>query len=81
MELQLSETSEERNMLNICPSVCLSVQFCEVITVRWLRHLSGQMVRVMLDYVDHVTLCCKLKAAVMEQPQWPDICRLQGESN
>ncbi|XP_030275123.1 dynein heavy chain 12, axonemal isoform X1 [Sparus aurata] len=51
--------------------------FCEVITVRWLRHLSGQMVRVMLDYVDHVTLCCKLKAAVMEQQQWPDICRLQ----
>ncbi|XP_073324723.1 dynein axonemal heavy chain 12 [Pagrus major] len=51
--------------------------FCEVITVRWLRHLSGQVVRVLLDYVDHVTFCCKLKAALMEQRQWPDICRLQ----
>ncbi|XP_044066548.1 dynein axonemal heavy chain 12-like isoform X2 [Siniperca chuatsi] len=51
--------------------------FCEVITVSWLKHLSGQVVRILLDYVDHVTLCSKLKAAVMEQRQWPDICRLQ----
>lgn len=51
--------------------------FCEVITVSWLKHLSGRVVRILLDYVDHVTLCSKLKAAVMEQQQWPDICRLQ----
>ncbi|XP_034535658.1 dynein heavy chain 12, axonemal-like [Notolabrus celidotus] len=51
--------------------------FCEVITVSWLKHLSGQLVLVLLDYVDHVTLCSKLKAAVMEQQQWPDICRVQ----
>ncbi|XP_070759032.1 dynein axonemal heavy chain 12 isoform X1 [Enoplosus armatus] len=51
--------------------------FCEVITVYWLKHLSGHVVRILLDYVDHVTLCSKLKAAVMEQPQWPDVCRLQ----
>ncbi|KAM7421967.1 hypothetical protein PAMA_010171 [Pampus argenteus] len=57
--------------------VCLPVQFCEVITVSWLKHLSGHMVLILLDYVDHVTLCSKLKAAVMEQRQWPDICRLQ----
>uniref|UniRef100_A0A8D3C7N1 SOCS box domain-containing protein n=1 Tax=Scophthalmus maximus TaxID=52904 RepID=A0A8D3C7N1_SCOMX len=42
-----------------------------------LCHLSGHMVRVLLDYMDHVTLCSKLKAALMEQQQWPDICRLQ----
>ncbi|XP_070696464.1 dynein axonemal heavy chain 12 [Pempheris klunzingeri] len=50
--------------------------FCEVITVYWLSDLSGQVVRIMLDYMDHVTLCSKLKAALMEQQQWPDICRL-----
>lgn len=61
-----------------CPVEPPSVQFCEVITVRWLKDLSGQLVRVMLDYLDHVPLCSKLKAAVMEQRQWPDICRLQG---
>ncbi|XP_041816424.1 dynein heavy chain 12, axonemal-like [Chelmon rostratus] len=53
--------------------------FCEVITLSWLKHLSGQVVRILLDYVDHVTLCSKLKASVMEQQQWPDICRLQGK--
>ncbi|KAM9361833.1 dynein axonemal heavy chain 12 [Symphorus nematophorus] len=51
--------------------------FCEVITVSWLKNISGQVVRILLDYVDHVTLCSKLKAAVMEQQQWPDICRMQ----
>ncbi|XP_040889094.1 dynein heavy chain 12, axonemal-like [Toxotes jaculatrix] len=58
-------------------SVIKDTMFCEVITVSWLKHLSGHVVRVLLDYVDHVTLCSKLKAAVMEQQQWTEICRLQ----
>ncbi|XP_061796850.1 ankyrin repeat and SOCS box protein 14 [Nerophis lumbriciformis] len=58
-------------------TVIKDTMFCEVITVPWLKHLSGHVVRVLLDYVDHVTLCCKLKAALMEQQQWSDICRLQ----
>ncbi|XP_026162803.1 ankyrin repeat and SOCS box protein 14 isoform X3 [Mastacembelus armatus] len=60
-------------------SVIKDTMFCEVITVSWLRHLSGHVVHILLDYVDHVTLCSKLKVALMEQRQWPDICRLQGE--
>lgn len=62
-------------------SLSLSAQFCEVITVYWLKDLSGHVVRVLLDYVDHVTLCSKLKAVLMEQNQWADICRLQGNGN
>ncbi|XP_037608530.1 dynein heavy chain 12, axonemal-like [Sebastes umbrosus] len=58
-------------------SVIKDTMFCEVITVCSLKELSGHLVRIMLDYMDHVTLCSKLKAAVMEQQQWPDICRLQ----
>lgn len=54
-------------------------QFCEVITVYWLKDISGHMVRIMLDYVSHVTFCSKLKAALMEQKQWPDICKIQGK--
>lgn len=62
--------------------VSLSVlQFCEVITVSWLKHLSGQVVCILLDYVDHVTLCSKLKGAVMEHQQWPHICWLQGKGH
>jgi len=56
------------------------VQFCEVITVYWLKHISAQVVRIMLDYVDHVTLCSKLKTVLVEQKQWPEICKIQGES-
>ncbi|XP_059394191.1 dynein axonemal heavy chain 12-like [Carassius carassius] len=35
------------------------------------------MVHIMLDYVDHVTFCSRLKAALMEQKQWPEICKIQ----
>ncbi|KAM4741288.1 ankyrin repeat and SOCS box protein 14 [Anableps anableps] len=58
-------------------SVIKDTLFCEVITVYWLKDLSGHVVRVLLDYVDHVTLCSKLKAVLMEQKQWAAICRLQ----
>ncbi|XP_075996339.1 dynein axonemal heavy chain 12 isoform X2 [Genypterus blacodes] len=58
-------------------TVIKDTMFCEVITVSWLKPLSGQVVLVLLDYMDHVTLCSKLKSAVMEQQQWPSICRLQ----
>lgn len=48
-------------------------QFCEVITLSWLRHLSGKVVRVMLDYIDHVNICGKLKPVLKEQELWPEI--------
>ncbi|XP_006005819.1 dynein axonemal heavy chain 12 isoform X2 [Latimeria chalumnae] len=50
--------------------------FCEVITLNCLKHLSGKVVRVMLDYVDHVQICSKLKTALLEQKQWPDISHI-----
>ncbi|XP_061583000.1 dynein axonemal heavy chain 12-like isoform X2 [Cololabis saira] len=58
-------------------TVIKDTMFCEVITVSWLKHLSGHVIRTLLDYVDHVTLCSKLKATLMEQKEWPDICSLQ----
>uniref|UniRef100_A0A671K562 Ankyrin repeat and SOCS box containing 14b n=1 Tax=Sinocyclocheilus anshuiensis TaxID=1608454 RepID=A0A671K562_9TELE len=51
--------------------------FCEVITVYWLKHISAQVVRIMLDYVYHVTLCSKLKSVLTEQKQWLEICKIQ----
>ncbi|XP_056130666.1 dynein axonemal heavy chain 12 [Lampris incognitus] len=58
-------------------SVIKDMVFCEVITVYWLKHLSGQVVRIMLDYTDHVSFCTKLKDALKEQKQWPEICHIQ----
>ncbi|XP_029911918.1 dynein heavy chain 12, axonemal [Myripristis murdjan] len=58
-------------------SVIKDMVFCEVITVYWLKHLSGQVVRIMLDYTDHVSFCTKLRDTLKEQKQWPEICHIQ----
>lgn len=57
----------------------ISSQFCEVITVSWLRQLSAQVVRIMLDYTDHVSFCTKLKETLKEQKQWLEICHMQSK--
>lgn len=54
-------------------------QFCEVIALSWLQHLSGKVVRVMLDYVDQVQICSKLKAVLEKQKLWPEIHAILSE--
>ncbi|KAK6480527.1 dynein heavy chain 12, partial [Huso huso] len=51
--------------------------FCEVITLNCLKDISGKVVRIMLDYVDHVPFCSKLKAVLIQQKQWPEIQQIQ----
>ncbi|XP_023257592.1 dynein heavy chain 12, axonemal-like isoform X2 [Seriola lalandi dorsalis] len=58
-------------------SVIKDMVFCEVITVSWLKHLTAQVVRIMLDYTDHVSFCTKLKETLEGQKQWPEICHIQ----
>ncbi|XP_041945953.1 dynein axonemal heavy chain 12 isoform X1 [Alosa alosa] len=58
-------------------TVIKDTMFCEVITLHCLKHLTGHVVRVMMDYVDHATFCSKLKAALVENKEWPDICQIQ----
>ncbi|XP_003410096.1 ankyrin repeat and SOCS box protein 14 [Loxodonta africana] len=55
------------------PTVIKDTMFCEVITLSWLQHLSGKVVRVMLDYVDQVRICSKLKAVLQKQGLWSEI--------
>ncbi|XP_053576828.1 ankyrin repeat and SOCS box protein 14 [Bombina bombina] len=54
-------------------TVIKDTMFCEVITLNWLKHLCGNVVRIMLDYVDQVEFCSKLKSALMQQKHWPEI--------
>lgn len=61
-------------------SVIKDMVFCEVITVSWLKHLSAQVVRIMLDYTDHVSFCTKLKETLREHKQWSDICHVQSNA-
>eukprot|EP00066_Takifugu_rubripes_P011581 XP_011600847.1 PREDICTED: ankyrin repeat and SOCS box protein 14 [Takifugu rubripes] len=58
-------------------SIIKDMVFCEVITVSWLTHLSAQVVRIMLDYTDHVCFCTKLKETLEDQKQWLEICEIQ----
>ncbi|XP_055015056.1 dynein axonemal heavy chain 12 [Boleophthalmus pectinirostris] len=58
-------------------AVIKDTMFCEVMCVSSLKYLSGHVVRVLLDYLDHVTFCSKLKAVLMETEQWPEICAIQ----
>ncbi|CAL8338382.1 unnamed protein product [Merluccius merluccius] len=58
-------------------TVIKDTMFCEVITISWFRHLTGHVVRILLDYVDHVTLCSQIKSALRGQDQWAEICHIQ----
>ncbi|XP_023384716.1 ankyrin repeat and SOCS box protein 15 [Pteropus vampyrus] len=47
--------------------------FCEFITVPWMKHLVGSVIRILLDYMDYIPLCAKLKSALEVQREWPEI--------
>ncbi|CAH2313075.1 ankyrin repeat and SOCS box 14 isoform X3 [Pelobates cultripes] len=54
-------------------TVIKDTMFCEVISVNWLRHLCGNVVRVMLDYMDQVQFCCKLREVLLDHELWLEI--------
>ncbi|XP_025020600.1 ankyrin repeat and SOCS box protein 15 isoform X2 [Python bivittatus] len=47
--------------------------FCDFITVPWMKHLVGPIVRILIDYMDYVPLCTKLKFVLETQKEWPEI--------
>nr|XP_006122705.1 ankyrin repeat and SOCS box protein 15 isoform X1 [Pelodiscus sinensis] len=47
--------------------------FCDFITVPWLKHLVGEVIRILIDYMDYVPLCSKLKVVLEAQKEWPEI--------
>lgn len=53
---------------------CVSLfQFCEFVSVSWLTHLVGSIVRMLLDYVSHVSICPTLKRILKTRPEWDEI--------
>uniref|UniRef100_A0AAY4BCK1 SOCS box domain-containing protein n=1 Tax=Denticeps clupeoides TaxID=299321 RepID=A0AAY4BCK1_9TELE len=47
--------------------------FCEFIGLSCLVHLSGMVVRILLDYVSHVELCSNLRPILEKRMEWSDI--------
>ncbi|XP_074554673.1 ankyrin repeat and SOCS box protein 15b [Halichoeres trimaculatus] len=50
------------------------ISFCEYVSVSWLTHLVGSVVRTLLDYVRHVSICPNLKQTLERTPEWGEIC-------
>lgn len=49
------------------------LQFCEFVSVSWLTHVIGGVVRMLLDYVSHVGICPNLKRRLTKRPEWEEI--------
>lgn len=64
--------SNPAHALNHIPGFFLS-QFCEFVSVSWLANLVGKVVRMLLDYVSHVSICPDLKRILEREPEWDEI--------
>uniref|UniRef100_A0A3Q3LYG2 Ankyrin repeat and SOCS box containing 15b n=1 Tax=Mastacembelus armatus TaxID=205130 RepID=A0A3Q3LYG2_9TELE len=51
----------------------VSCVFCEFVSVSWLTHLVGSVVRMLLDYVSHINICPSLKRILEKRPEWEEI--------
>nr|XP_043878566.1 ankyrin repeat and SOCS box protein 15b isoform X1 [Solea senegalensis] len=49
------------------------VSFCEFVSVSWLEHLVGSVVRLLLDYVNHVNICHNLRRLLEKTPEWDEL--------
>ncbi|KAM9334461.1 ankyrin repeat and SOCS box protein 15b [Symphorus nematophorus] len=49
------------------------ITFCEFVSVSWLTHLVGSVVRMLLDYVSHVSICPNLQRILESRPEWDEI--------
>ncbi|XP_018413249.1 PREDICTED: ankyrin repeat and SOCS box protein 15 [Nanorana parkeri] len=52
--------------------------FCDFITVSWMKHLVGKVIRVLVDYMDYVPICTKMKATLETQKEWAEIQEIIG---
>lgn len=44
-----------------------------------MKHLVGSVIRVLIDYMDYIPLCTKLKSALEVQREWPEIRQILGK--
>lgn len=45
-----------------------------------MKHLVGSVIRVLIDYMDYIPLCDKLKSALEVQREWPEIRQILGKN-
>nr|XP_032810059.1 dynein heavy chain 12, axonemal-like isoform X2 [Petromyzon marinus] len=68
--------SGPRDLPGWSSSIIQDTEMCEMLTLSWVEHLAGRVVRVLLDYVDFVPICVKLKAVLRKHPEWEQISHI-----
>ncbi|XP_061496145.1 ankyrin repeat and SOCS box protein 15 isoform X2 [Rhineura floridana] len=68
-----SALGEEEVLPGWTSCVIKDTPFCDFITVPWMKHLVGSIVHILIDYMDYVPLCTKLKFVLETQKEWADI--------
>ncbi|XP_048358145.1 ankyrin repeat and SOCS box protein 15 isoform X2 [Sphaerodactylus townsendi] len=66
-------TSEEEILPGWTSCIIKDNPFCDFITLPWMKHLVGSIVRILIDYMDYVPLCTKLKFVLETQTEWKEI--------
>ncbi|KAG8142839.1 hypothetical protein E2320_006028 [Naja naja] len=72
-------TTEEEILPGWTSCVIEDNPFCDFITLPWMKHLVGPIVRILIDYMDYVPLCTKLKFVLETQKEWPEIQQILEE--
>ncbi|XP_036978093.1 ankyrin repeat and SOCS box protein 15-like isoform X3 [Acanthopagrus latus] len=55
------------------------ITFCEFVSVSWLEHLVGGLVRMLLDYVSYVSICPNLERILKKTPEWEEISDIMSK--
>ncbi|XP_064417596.1 ankyrin repeat and SOCS box protein 15 isoform X2 [Latimeria chalumnae] len=69
-------TLEEEILPGWTSCIVKDTPFCDFITVSWMTHLVGRVIRVLLDYVDFVPVCSKLMPVLEKQMEWQEIYKI-----
>ncbi|KAL4656751.1 ankyrin repeat and SOCS box protein 15-like [Arapaima gigas] len=54
------------------------IPFCDFIGLSWLNDTAGKVVKILLDYVGHVTICSSLKMTLEKKRERAEICDILG---
>lgn len=68
------------NLYNMSLPFSFLFQFCEFVSVSCLAHVVGKVVRMLLDYVSHVSICFKLRQILQRRPEWDEISDILGKT-
>ncbi|XP_061570906.1 ankyrin repeat and SOCS box protein 15b isoform X2 [Cololabis saira] len=55
------------------------ISFCEFVSVSWLKHQAGGIVKILLDYTNHVRICPDLRRILERTPEWEEISTILSE--